>query len=99
MDGGARVNVMSDHTKKVMGIKIVKPAPFRVQMAGQQAVQPLGLVENVELRIEGAQFATSFLILDVGTSYLMLGSHYHGIQIQTHGHPHRFQKMSLWMPN
>ena len=41
-------------------------------MADQQAVQLLGLVEDVELRIEGARFATSFLILDVGTLYLML---------------------------
>ena len=41
-------------------------------MADQRAIQRLGLVEDVELQIEGAKFATSFLILDVGTLYSML---------------------------
>ena len=30
VDGGAGVNVMSEHTKKVLGITPVKSAPFRV---------------------------------------------------------------------
>ena len=72
MDGGAGVNVMLEHTRKALGITTVKPAPFKVRMANQRAIQPQGLVEDKKLRIEGARFTTSFLILDVGTLYSML---------------------------
>ena len=72
VDGGTRVNVMSKHTRKSLRITRMKSAPFRVRMPDQQAMHPLGLVEYVEMIIEGTRFEDSFLILDVGTSYSML---------------------------
>ena len=36
--GGARVNVMSKHTRKGLSIMIMKPTPFKVQITDQQVV-------------------------------------------------------------
>lgn len=72
IDGGAGVNIMSDHTRRALGIHEVREAPFRVRMADQRIVQPLGMVEDISVRAEGLKFFVSFLILDVGNSYSML---------------------------
>lgn len=72
MDGGAGVNIMSEQTRRSLGITEVKEAPFRVRMADQRIVQPLGLVEDIPVKAGGMKFSTSFLILDVGNSYGML---------------------------
>ena len=50
----------------------MKEAPFRVRMADQRVVQPLGLVENIQVKAGGAKFLVSFLVLDVGDAYSML---------------------------
>ena len=41
-------------------------------MADQRVVQPLGLVENIQVKTGGAKFSVSFLVLDVGDAYSML---------------------------
>lgn len=73
IDGGARVNIMSKQTRRNLGITEVKDALFRVRMADQRIMQPLGMVENIPVKAGGLKFSASFLILDVGQSYSMLG--------------------------
>ena len=63
---------MAEHTRRNLGITDMKEAPFRVRMADQRIVQPLGLVENIQVRAGGAKFSVSFLVLDVGDAYSML---------------------------
>lgn len=41
-------------------------------MADQRVVQPLGIVENIQVKTGGAKFSVSFLVLDVGDAYSML---------------------------
>ena len=72
VDGGAGVNIMDEHTRRALGITEMKEAPFRVQMADQRVVQPLGLVENIQVKTGGAKFSVSFLVLHVGDAYSML---------------------------
>ena len=72
IDGGAGVNIMAEHTRRNLGITDMKEAPFRVRMADQRVVQPLGLVENIQVKAGGAKFSVSFLVLDVGDAYSML---------------------------
>ena len=72
VDGGAGVNIMDEHTQRALGITEMKEAPFRVRMADQRVVQPLGLVENIQVKTGGAKFSVSFLVLDVGDAYSML---------------------------
>ena len=74
LDGGAGVNVMSEKVRKQLELQS-KPAPFKLKMANQTITDPLGMVENVPIRIAGVKFEASFLILEVGDSYdMMLGS-------------------------
>ena len=63
---------MAEHTRKQLGITNMKEAPFRVRMADQRIVQPLGLVESIQVKAGGAKFLESFLVLDVGEAYNML---------------------------
>ena len=68
-DGGARVNIMAEHTRRGLGIIEMKEAPFQVRMADQRVVQPLGMIENIQVKAGGAKFSVSFLVLDVGDAY------------------------------
>ena len=63
INGGAGVNIMAEHTRRNLGITDMKEAPFRVRMADQRVVQPLGLVENIQVKASGAKFSVSFLVL------------------------------------
>ena len=72
IDGGAGVNIMAEHTRRYLGITDMKEAPFRVRMADQRVVQPLGLIENIQVKAGGAKLSVSFLVLDVGDAYSML---------------------------
>lgn len=72
VDGGVGVNIMSEQTRRSLGITKVKEAPFKVWMVDQRIVQPLGLVENIPIKARGMNFFVSFLIWDVGNYYNML---------------------------
>ena len=63
---------MAEHTRRYLGINDMKEAPFRVRMADQRVVQPLGLIENIQVKTGGAKLSVSFLVLDVGDAYSML---------------------------
>ena len=71
LDGGAGVNIMSKRVRKQLDLKY-KPAPFKLRMADQTVSHPVGIVENVPIRVAGIKFETSFLILEVGDSYDVL---------------------------
>lgn len=71
LDGGAGVNIMSERVRKYLGLQY-KPAPFKLRMANQAISEPLGMVEDVPIRVAGVKFEASFLILDVGNCYDML---------------------------
>ena len=72
IDGGAGVNIMFEYTRRNLGITNMKEAPFKVQMADHRVVQPLGLVENIQVKFGGAKLSVSFLVLDLGDAYSML---------------------------
>ncbi|MCO5599519.1 hypothetical protein L7F22_053625 [Adiantum nelumboides] len=72
LDGDAGVNIIGEHMKDRMGITNIKPAPFRITMADQRIVQPIGLLENLHIKVGSEKFKTSFLILDVQGAYNML---------------------------
>lgn len=60
IDGGVGVNIMSEVTQKQLGIHDMKHAPFRVRMANQRVVKPLGLIEGILLKVGGAKVKTIF---------------------------------------
>ena len=64
---------MSERVRKLLELKC-KPAPFRLRMADQTVSDPVGLVENIPIKVAGVKFETSFLVLEVGDSYdILLG--------------------------
>ncbi|MCO5567015.1 hypothetical protein L7F22_020698 [Adiantum nelumboides] len=69
LDGGTGVNIMSKALRKHLDLKL-KPAPLKLKMVDQSVTNPLGLVEEVPIRIARVKFETSFLVLDVGLWYV-----------------------------
>eukprot|EP00250_Pteridium_aquilinum_P030169 c40771_g1_i1 orf=120-527(+) len=62
---------MSERVRKLLDLKC-KPTPFRLRMADQTISDPVGMVENIPIKVGGVKFETSFLILEVGDSYDVL---------------------------
>ena len=55
VDGGSRVNVISQRTCDNLGITECEPCPFWLRMADTGSVRPTGLIRNLEITI-GACF-------------------------------------------
>ena len=62
---------MSEKVRKMLDLK-VREAPFKLRMADQTIAEPLGMVDQVPIRVEGVKFKTAFMVLDVGEAYEML---------------------------
>lgn len=62
---------MSERVRKMLDLK-VREAPFKLRMADQTIAEPLGMVDQVPIRVGGVKFETAFMVLDVGEAYEML---------------------------
>jgi hypothetical protein len=77
LDGGSRVNILSEQMLAPLGITKWESAPFVVRMADQRRVQPLGLLCGLKMEVCGMNFEIAAVILrmeDISGSYpLLLG--------------------------
>ena len=71
LDGGAGVNGMTEKVRKTLDLQI-QEAPFQLRMADQTIAKPLGMVNQVPIRVGGVEFETTFIILNIGEAYDML---------------------------
>jgi hypothetical protein len=75
LDGGSGVNIMSEETRRKLGLQITDMATFTVKMADQRRVKPIGLIRDTKISIEGLRYATTFTVLrmeDNESSYPIL---------------------------
>ena len=69
------MNIMSEGTRRRLGIEILGLALFLVKMDHQRRVQPLGIARNVMAKIEGVMFHIAFIVIrmkEVPGGYPML---------------------------
>ncbi|XP_073063993.1 uncharacterized protein [Primulina eburnea] len=67
-DSGASVNVMPSFLYEKLGLSVIKPTGLSLQMADKSIRTPLGVVEDVELKIDKIRLLANFVVLDMGNS-------------------------------
>ncbi|XP_073039146.1 uncharacterized protein [Primulina eburnea] len=67
-DSGASVNIMSSSLYEKLGSSKMKPMELSLQMADKSIRTPLGIVEDVELKIDKLKLPADFLVLDMRDS-------------------------------
>ena len=65
--GGSGVNVISQQTCDMLGIKEWQPCPFWLRMANTSSVRPAGLIRYLEVTIRGHTFRISAMVLRLNT--------------------------------
>ncbi|XP_073018256.1 uncharacterized protein [Primulina eburnea] len=67
-DSGASINIMPSSLYEKLGLSMMKPTGLSLQMADRSIGTPLGIVEDVELRIDKLRLLADFVILDMRNS-------------------------------
>ncbi|XP_075478916.1 uncharacterized protein LOC142519771 [Primulina tabacum] len=67
-DSGASVNIMPSFLYEKLGLSRIKPTGLSLQMADKSVRTPLGIVEDVELKIDKIRLLADFVVLDMGNS-------------------------------
>ncbi|XP_075499397.1 uncharacterized protein LOC142537787 [Primulina tabacum] len=62
---GASVNIMSSSLYEKLGLSRMRPTGLSLQMADKSIKTPLGIVEDVELRIDKLKVLAEFVVLDI----------------------------------
>ncbi|XP_075523963.1 uncharacterized protein LOC142556388 [Primulina tabacum] len=65
---GASVNIMPSFLYEKLGLSRIKPTALSLQMADKSVRTPLGIVEDVELKIDKIRLQANFVVLDMGNS-------------------------------
>ncbi|XP_075481236.1 uncharacterized protein LOC142521949 [Primulina tabacum] len=64
-DSGASINIMPSSLYEKLGLSRMRPTGLSLQMADKSIRTPLGIVEDVELRIEKLKVLAEFVVLDM----------------------------------
>ncbi|XP_073017834.1 uncharacterized protein [Primulina eburnea] len=67
-DSGASVNIMPSSLYEKLGLSRIKPTGLSLQMADKSVRTPLGVVEDVELKIDKIRLLADFVVLDIHNS-------------------------------
>ncbi|XP_075486399.1 uncharacterized protein LOC142526010 [Primulina tabacum] len=67
-DSGASVNIMPSSLYEKLGLSRIKPTGLSLQMADKLVRTPLGIVEDVELKIDQIRLLADFVVLDMENS-------------------------------
>ncbi|XP_073061708.1 uncharacterized protein [Primulina eburnea] len=67
-NSGASVNIMPSFLYEKLGLSRIKPTRLSSQMADKSVRTPLGIVEDVELKIDKIRLLADFVVLDMGNS-------------------------------
>ena len=75
LDGGSRVNVITETERRRLGLPNPTPAPFKLRMADSSLVQPTGLLRDVKIYIHGIPYIIILTVIsckDVNFAYTIL---------------------------
>jgi hypothetical protein len=75
LDRGSGVNLITEEERIRLGMQTPLPAPYRLRMADQAVVQPVGLIQNVRIHIHGIPYFITLIVIqnkEVNEAYSML---------------------------
>ncbi|XP_014524551.1 uncharacterized protein LOC106780756 [Vigna radiata var. radiata] len=68
LDSGSNINMMSvSYLKKIRGL-VLKPSNLSVMVADGSTKWPIGMVEDVIVRVEHLEFLVDFIVMDMDTN-------------------------------
>ncbi|XP_073033846.1 uncharacterized protein [Primulina eburnea] len=67
-DSGASINIMPSSLYEKLGLSMMRPTGLSLQMPDKSIRTPLGIVEDVELRIDKFKVLAEFVVLDMENS-------------------------------
>jgi hypothetical protein len=75
LDASVSVNIITKNLRTKLSLPKPRPAPYRLKMANQNMIRPLGIIRNLNIHIHGIPYVATFTILQnnvVDFSYSML---------------------------
>jgi hypothetical protein len=75
LDGGSRVNIVTEQLRLRLGLPKPKLAPYNLRMTDQTTTKLVGLIRDMKIYIHGIPYITAFTVLQnsvVDFSYSML---------------------------
>ncbi len=75
LDGGSKINIITEQLKLRLGLLKHKPAPYNLRMANEITTKPVGLIKDLNIYVHGIPYITTFTMLQnsvVDFSYSML---------------------------
>ena len=73
IDSGASHNFVSEKLMRKMGVTLTETASYEVLVAGGVRVRGKGVVEGIDLQVQGYTIKTSYLPLELGIADVILG--------------------------
>ncbi|XP_073061862.1 uncharacterized protein [Primulina eburnea] len=67
-DSGASMNIMPSSVYEKLGLSRIMPTGISLQMVDKSVRTPLGIVEDVEHKIDKIRLLADFVVLDMGNS-------------------------------
>jgi hypothetical protein len=75
LDGGSRVNIITEKFKVQLGLSKPKPTPYNLRMVNQTITKPLGLIKDLKILVHGIPYVVTFIIIQssvLDSNYFML---------------------------
>jgi hypothetical protein len=63
LDGGFKVNIITEKLKVKLGLSKPKPTPYDLHMADQTIIKPLGLIKDLKILVHGIPYAVTFILI------------------------------------
>ena len=67
LDGGSRVNVITEEERRKRGLPKPSPTPFNLKMANGTIAKPIGLLRDVKIHIHGIPYIVTLTVIDCQT--------------------------------
>ncbi len=63
LDGGFRVNIITEQLRLRLGLPKLKPTPYNLRMVDQTTTKPMGLIRDIHIYVHGIPYIITFTIL------------------------------------
>ena len=62
-DGGNGLNILPEHIMKRLGLSLIGPSPFIINMANQTPAVPLGMIKDCRISTGGEDYVVTFYVI------------------------------------
>ena len=63
VDGGSGLNIWAEYTMKRLGLSLMGPSPFFINMVNQPTAEPLGMIKDCRISTGGKEYIVIFHVI------------------------------------